>query len=417
MRWLYDLVIFLYGTGLHIAAWFHPKARQWVRGRRDWKAQFTDALQRKNPDGRPWIWMHCASLGEFEQGRPILEAIRQAHPGYALLLTFFSPSGYEQRKNSPLVDLVTYLPLDTAAHARFFLEHLQPHLTFFVKYELWYQFLNELHKQGRPAVLVSALFRPGQPYFQWYGGLFRKMLKTFRYIFVQNQPSLLLLERLSIPTGVLAGDNRVDRVAHLAAMASDYQLVKAFCRNARVLVVGSSWPPDEEVLLPLVNDRLPPGWKVLWAPHEVHEKGVSRLMGRIRQPLQRYTQLEVGALTDARVLLVDTIGMLAGLYQYGRIAYIGGAFATGLHNTLEPAAFGLPILFGPKYQRFTEAVTLVERGGAFSVNMPEELLAQFERLLNDEAWQAASREVKAFIAANQGATEIVMKYVEELLGA
>jgi len=415
MRLLYDFAIFWYGTGLRLAAWFHTKARQWVAGRRDWKARLAGELARKNPTDRPWLWMHCASLGEFEQGRPVLEAIRQSHPGYALLLTFFSPSGYALRKDSPLADVVSYLPLDTAANARYFLQTVQPRLAFFVKYEFWYHFLRELDRQAVPTLLISALFRPRQPFFRWYGGLFRRMLGTFRYIFVQNKDSLRLLKQLDIETGILAGDNRVDRVAHLAAMVPDYQLAKAFCRQARVLVVGSSWPPDEEVLLPLVNDCLPPGWKVIWAPHEVEDKSVRRLLARIRQPVQRYTQLEVGALADARVLLVDTIGMLAGLYQYGRIAYIGGAFATGLHNTLEPAAFGLPVLFGPHYHKFTEAVRLVERGGAFAVQDADELHRQFRKLLEDEAWQIASREVQAFIADNQGATRIVMQYVEELL--
>ncbi len=415
MRLLYDFAIFWYGIALRLAAWFHPKARKWVAGRRNWKTRLAGELERKNPEGRPWLWMHCASLGEFEQGRPVLESIRQSHPGYALLLTFFSPSGYALRKDSPLADVVSYLPLDTAANARYFLRAVQPRLAFFVKYEFWYHFLRELDRQAVPALLISALFRPRQPFFRWYGGLFRRMLGTFRYIFVQNKASLRLLNQLDIDTGILAGDNRVDRVAHLAAMVPDYQLVKAFCRQARVLVIGSSWPPDEAVLLPLVNHRLPPGWKVIWAPHEVADKNARRLLGRIRQPAQRYTQLEVGALADARVLLVDTIGMLAGLYQYGRVAYIGGAFATGLHNTLEPAAFGLPVLFGPHYHKFTEAVRLVERGGAFAVHDADELHQQFQNLLDDEAWQVASREVQAFIAENQGATEVVMRYVEKLL--
>lgn len=408
---LYTLGIWLYGLAMRAAARFHPKAKQWVVGRRQWQ-QKQARLQAKRQAGQPLVWVHCASLGEFEQGRPIMEGLKAARPDLEILLTFFSPSGYELRKDYPGADYVAYLPLDSPAQARAFVQLWRPDLAVFVKYEFWYHHLRALQRQHIPVILASGLFRPGQLFFRAYGGPFLKVLRGFAHFFVQNEASAQLLQRHGIMQHTVAGDTRVDRVRQIAEQAPRFPLVENFCQQAQVLIAGSTWPEDEARLLTFINEQLPADWRVIIAPHEVKTARIQAIAEQLAVPSVRYSSLQQGrAVGPARVLLIDNIGMLSALYQYGRIAYIGGGFKTGLHNTLEPIAFGLPVLFGPHYERFEEARYLAEQGGGLVVRTAEELAQHFRQLQDAAAYQAASASALAYVQRNQGGSGTVVGYV------
>ena len=413
--WPYDWGIALYTGGIRAAAAVSPKARAWAQGRRHWAARLEEAVQKHFPPGAPRIWIHCASLGEFEQGRPIIEALRRECPQARILLSFFSPSGFEIRKDYPLADHVCYLPADTRAQAERFVEIVKPDLAIFVKYEFWLHTLKALAQHDIPAVLVSALFRPGQVFFRWYGRPWMQALRRFRRIFVQDAASASLLEANGISHGVVAGDTRVDRVLALAEEQRHIPVVEAFCGQSPVWVAGSTWPPDEELIAGLLKKGFPQDWKLIAAPHEVSEKSLKRLEDTLRVPSLRFSATTPETAAAARVLIIDNVGMLAALYRYAKVAYIGGGFGPGIHNTLEPMAFGLPVIFGPKYSKFREAVEMVRQGGAMSVNTEAELRRAFAHFSNVEGQSHARLASSRYLEANQGATEQVVKWVKRFL--
>lgn len=409
-KWLYDLGIRLYVIAIHVAALFNDKARQWIKGRQG----LFEKIHRKVaalPDDRTTVWVHCASLGEFEQGRPVIELLKIEEPQLNVILSFFSPSGFEVRKNYPLADLVCYLPADTAQNARKFIQATQPDLAIFVKYEFWYHHLRALRQQAIPTLLISAIFRPNQLFFQPYGKFFQQMLYNFDHIFVQNKESGQLLQKLGADNFSFGGDSRVDRVADIANAPDAYPIVAEFCKNAKVLIAGSTWPPDEEILLDFINSHLPADWKVVLAPHQISKGSIEGITRALALPHLLYSQAKETSLNDQRVLIIDNVGMLSQLYQYGKLAYIGGGFGAGIHNTLEPIAFGLPLFFGPKYQKFAEANYLVGQGAAVVVKNKTDLVEGFIAWQNEAHYREAARLARQYIQSNQGASSKIVKYI------
>jgi len=406
MLLLYNLGIRIYYILILITSSFNKKASAWIKGRKHIKYQHFDNS----------AWFHFASLGEFEQGLPVLIAFKQKHPELPVVITFFSPSGYEIRKNTPYADAVYYLPLDTAANARHFIGAINPSIAVFTKYEYWFHYFYELNRRNVPLFVISGIFRPKQVFFRWYGGLHRKMLGYVTRFFVQDEESKMLLDQLGIDAVEVSGDTRFDRVWSNAQAPKSFPLVEEFTRGKKVLVAGSTWPQDEELLAQLI--RLQPDWKFIIAPHEIREEKIVALLALLPEGVAtRYSLLDSGSfkssqLLAAQVLVIDNIGMLSSLYQYGQIGYIGGGFGVGIHNTLEAAAFGLPVLFGPNYERFKEARDLVASQLGFSIGNAEELQHVFIQLTQDDhALQAISQQVKDFVRDRTGATGLIMKYI------
>lgn len=405
---------------MRLAAVFNPKARRWVQGRHELltclSAELPPLIQ-----GRPVAWFHAASLGEFEQGRPVIEAFRARYPDYFIFLTFFSPSGYEVRKNYAQADFITYLPNDTPAHARRLVELLRPELAFFIKYEFWYNYLHELRRAGAVVLSFSALFRPNQLFFKPYGGFYRRLLNYFDHILVQNEESADLLLRIGYKRVTVAGDTRFDRVGQIAAAARDLPEIAAFVQGLPCLIVGSAWEADRAVIVPALN-QLKSELKVIIAPHEINEAGLARWEETLTGKALRYSAYKSGgfdqeAAKTFQYLLVDNIGMLSSLYRYGQLAYIGGAFGQGLHNILEAATFGLPVLFGNKrYHKFREAVELVAQGGALAVADAPEFQKELENLLQNPVERSRLGAIgRTYVRSHTGATATVMRCVEKQL--
>lgn len=377
--------------------------------------QFERLQQALQQNQAPLVWFHCASLGEFEQGRPVIEAFREAFPKYKVLLTFFSPSGYEVRKNYAGADYIFYLPLDSAANAKRFLDITQPRLAMFVKYEFWHYYLQELAKRSIPILSISAIFRSEQVFFKPYGDFYRNILRRFTHIYTQNQASLELLQSINITHASIAGDTRFDRVLQTAVSIKPIPLVEAFVAGQEVFMVGSSWPADIEVLLPLIQ-KYKSSIKFIIAPHEVNEASINTVMQALGEGAVRFSQTSEADAARYQVLVIDNIGMLSALYSYGTYAYIGGAFGKGLHNTLEAAVFGLPLFFGPKYDKFQEAKDLVARGCAFPVQNAGELLQAFERVHTTPGLrQSITDKEKEYVQEQAGATAKIMDDVRQLL--
>lgn len=415
---LYTLFLSVFHAGIRLAALFHDKARLWVAGRRDWRRRIRAGFQKT---GRV-LWVHVASLGEFEQGRPLIEDFRARFSGWQIVLTFFSPSGYEIRKNYPHADFIAYLPLDTRRNARDFLDLIRPDAAVFVKYEFWAHYLLELKRRRTPVLLISALFREKQPFFHWWGGFWRQMLGAFTHIFVQNEASATLLQGIGVENVTVAGDTRVDRVLRLAEQAPENEVVRAFAGDGSPLfIAGSAWPADEAVFLPVLQRPEFQHYKVIIAPHEPSESHLRQLETRLAagpfsdrtQPVSvRYSQAGDSP-ARARFLLIDNIGMLNTLYRYGTVAWIGGGFGRGIHNTLEPAAWGLPVLFGPKYEKFEEARQLVARGGAFAVRDETDLAGVLARLGEETFYRNAVDAVKGYLEESRGATGWIIEYMRK----
>ena len=405
--WFYDLIMSLYAGIIRLVGLRYEKARLWSEGRRD---LFSRMREKIDPRERI-IWLHVASLGEFEQGRPLIEALRESHPEYRILLTFFSPSGYEIRKNYAGADYIFYLPIDKRKQVRQFLDIAHPELVIFVKYEFWLNFLTELRRRRIRTFVVSAIFRRNSVFFRFYGGLWRKALKTFEVLFVQNEESKSLLAELGYPNVVVAGDTRFDRVAKIAREAKQVPMIERFKGDKQLFIAGSTWGPDEELLLPLMNDN--PELKFVIAPHEMDEGRIERLMRETRGGAVRYTQCDDKTSFEGKQLLIlDTVGLLASVYGYATWGYIGGGFGVGIHNTLEAATFGLPIAFGPKYEKFKEARDLVAIGAARSITTYEELKAWFAPLRDDEKHLTkSSRLARDYTLSHQGATETILKTI------
>lgn len=409
MSVLYTLGIHLYLLFIRVAAFFHPKAKLWWNGRKNWAENLSTELSSKRKAGQTLIWVHSASLGEFEQGRPLMEAIKKQHPEVFILLSFFSPSGYEIRKNYAQADLVCYLPADLPSNAQQFLSIVQPQLAIFVKYEFWYNFLKTLHKKEIPVWLIAALFRPQQPFFQPWGSWYLQILKGFDHFFVQNQSSAELLEKYQLRQYTLAGDPRIDRVIQIAAEAKSFPTVEAFAQDNSVLMAGSTWGPDEVLLEGLwENQELCAGWKLIIAPHEIGASHLEHIEQKFGTQCIRYSQFKPEEHANRTVLIIDNIGMLSALYRYATIAYIGGGFGAGIHNTLEPMAFELPVVFGPKYQKFEEAVVNVKMGGTFVVEEQPDLEQIFKQLKDSTFRAHASAAVQHYLQENQGATLKIM---------
>ena len=405
--WFYNLGLILYAWAVRLAALRHKKARLWIDGRKDLFRRMREAI---DPAARI-IWIHVASLGEFEQGRPIIEKLRKTHPEYKLLLTFFSPSGYEIRKDYKGVDYLFYLPLDTPRNARRFLDIAHPEIAIFVKYEYWLNLLRELRRRKTRTFIVSAIFRRNSIFFRPYGGWWRQALETFEVLFVQNEESKELLASLGFDNVLVAGDTRFDRVAEIARAARHIDVVERFKGDDRLFVAGSTWGPDEELLIRLMNDN--PEVKFIIAPHEMDEGRIACLIEETRGGTLRYTQCTPRTGYGSRQLLIlDTVGLLSSVYGYATWSYIGGGFGVGIHNTLEAATFGLPVAFGPNYEKFKEARDLVTLGAARSISGYEQLRDWFIPLRDNEVFlQKTSRIARDYTTRHQGATSIIIKTI------
>ena len=414
MRLLYDLGISLYGLLLRIVSPFHAKANLWVQGRKGLLAEIARTVGK---DQR-YIWFHFASLGEFEQGRSVMEKIREHYAHKKIIVTFFSPSGYQIRKNTPLADHVFYLPIDTAKNAKTFLDLIDVEFAVFTKYEYWYHYFSELNKRSIPLLMISAIFREKQLFFQPYGGFYRSILKKVDWFFTQNMDSVHLLKYIRITRAGLAGDTRFDRVRELPAQHQANTQIEAFIGDADTLVAGSSWSADEELLRSLSEHN--PSWKMIIAPHEIHPSRIAQLRKLFPQAIffSEMVTNDVTQIKKANILIIDQIGLLSSLYYYGRIAYIGGGFGTGIHNTLEAATYGLPVIFGPNYHKFQEAKDLIELGAGFSIANTKELQAVFKELTDPQKRNDAGVIAKQYVQQKAGATDIIMKYLktEGLLG-
>jgi 3-deoxy-D-manno-octulosonic-acid transferase len=407
---VYQVFIWLYRCGAMALAPFNQKARRWLSGR---EYVFEGLKKKFVPRERKTIWFHCASLGEFEQARPLLEAVRRLYPQYYILLSFFSPSGYEVRKNYEGADYVCYLPLDGARSAARFLEIVQPSLVIWIKYEYWHFYLKALQRNHIPLLLVSGIFRPEQPFFKSWGNFHRAMLGRFSFLFVQNAVSKKLLDNIGYAANTaISGDTRFDRVITIAAEAAAMPRVAQFLGGQPVVVAGSTWEEDEEVLDHFANTHA--GIKFIIAPHEIDEEHLQDIEKLFHKSI-RYSALTGYTDPSVNTLIVDNIGMLASLYQYATVAYIGGGFGNdGVHNVLEAAVYGRPVVFGPVYEKFAEAVDLVEAGGAFDIGNALELEQTINDLLNNkDAYQEAAAAAAAYVYANKGATSVIMSYIQE----
>ena len=406
MNLLYNLGILFFSTLAYLLSPFNEKAKLWVKGRRGWHEKLADKVIR----GDRYIWIHCASLGEFEQGRPVIEAIKKEKPDLKIVLTFFSPSGYEIRKNYTQADIICYLPADTPGNAKKFIELINPVFVIFVKYEFWNNYISTLYKNGISLYLVSGIFRPEQHFFRWYGSFFRKMLTKFTGIFVQDHNSLDLLNAIGVTNVMVAGDTRFDRVMQIAGTARDIPQLEQFRGNEKMFLAGSSWKPDEEIIADYIN--LNPGkMKWVFAPHEVDKPNLERLENLFKVRTIRFSRLPVDT-SEARVLIIDNIGMLSSAYRYAYIAAVGGGFGKGIHNILEPACWGIPVMFGPNHKKFREAVDLIKGNGAKSYDS----YSSFSNILNewlknDEGYLNSAKSAASYINKNTGATEHIMQEI------
>lgn len=417
MPLLYDLGIGAYHAAIRLAAAWNPKAKAWVQGRKEcW-----DRLEQVAPQLQGCLWMHCASVGEFEQGRPVLEAIKAQHPELPVLLTFFSSSGYDARKNEPLATHVEYLPPDSVTNAERLLALVNPVAAVFVKYEFWYHHLHALERRKVPVFLVSALFRKEQPFFRWYGGAWRSMLGCFKQIFTQDEASLKLLEGIGVRQVSVGGDARFDRVAAIAAGKEDLPLARAFAGNGPVLVCGSTWPKDEALLAEALRGMGAGAPKCMNVPHELHEAQLAAIERDFPKPLARWSELEqspvhsVEAMLGAApqgTLLVDRMGLLARLYRYGNVAYVGGGFTDGIHSVLEAAAWGVPVIVGPRHKKFPEVQGLIDAGAGQEVRNATELQGALRKWFHDlQAVRSASEAAMQFVQQRTGGAERVAEAI------
>jgi 3-deoxy-D-manno-octulosonic-acid transferase len=401
MLLIYNFLVRFYLILILIASFFNKKAKLWIAGRKN-----INLINVKKS-----IWFHFSSLGEFEQGRPVLEACRARFPNSTVVITFFSPSGYEIRKNTPLADHVYYLPLDTRVNAKRFIDAIDPVMAIFTKYEYWYHYFNELQSRRVPLYIISGIFRPKQVFFKWYGILHRRMLTFVTHFFVQDNESERLLKNLGVNNVTVNGDTRFDRVWQNAASVKKLEFVEQFKAGQSVFIGGSTWPEDEELIAQLVP--LYPNWKFILAPHEIEEGKIARLLKLLpANTAIRHSEINGKDLSTFKVLIIDNIGMLSSLYQYGNIAFIGGGFGAGIHNTLEAAAFGLPVIFGPEYERFKEARDLVELHLGFTIENETQLKEIVDKLIQDKELLAEkSALIKAYVKEHTGATESIMKAI------
>jgi len=407
MVFVYNLGILIYQLIVTVVSPFNRKAKLWKKGRNRWESRLRETIKK---DDRI-VWFHCASLGEFEQGRPVIEAFREKHPDIKILLTFFSPSGYEIRKNYPKADYIFYLPLDTRRNAIKFIEIVNPIATIFIKYEFWYHYLKQLKKRNIPTYIISAIFREDQVFFKPYGKWYRSFLSNFEHLFVQNEKSQELLTNIGISNVTIAGDTRFDRVIANAQTAKTISLLEKFALNSKVLVAGSTWQKDEELIIEYLKKN-PYNLKLILAPHEINPQNIEKFRAKIGVKSMLYTNPNEEELRDTQVLIIDTIGILSSAYRYGTIAYIGGGFGVGIHNTLEAAVFGLPVIFGSNYQRFQEAVELIEIGSACSIDNLDSFSESLDHFfISAEVLQKVKDSSEDYFIRKAGATKIILEKI------
>ncbi len=405
---MYQIIIYLYLFGVAVCSLFSKKVRMMWRGER----AALGLLREKVEDGAQYVWFHAASLGEFEQGRPLMEQLRRDHPEYKILLTFFSPSGYEVRKNYEGADIICYLPLDTVRNARRFLRAIRPVMAFFIKYEFWYNYLHILSHRNVPVYSVSSIFRSGQIFFRWYGRQYGRVLKCFTHFFVQNETSRQLLhDELGIDNVTVSGDTRFDRVLQICSAAKQLPLVEAFKKDYKVFVAGSSWPPDEDIFIRYFNEHR--DWRLVIAPHVIDEDHLQQIISKLDRKVVRYTQATEQEAAEAECLIIDCFGLLSSIYRYGEVAYVGGGFGVGIHNVLEAAVWSVPVIFGPNNERFQEAQGLLAGGGGFQIDDYASFCQLMDRFDQDAAYrEAAGGKAGAYVSQNAGATNTILQNVE-----
>ncbi|MCH2225509.1 MAG: 3-deoxy-D-manno-octulosonic acid transferase [Crocinitomicaceae bacterium] len=403
MRFLYTIGVRLYGLAIRIASLFNPKAKKWIKGRKNVFNKFPTI------EGKKVVWFHCASLGEFDQGLPLMEMLKMENPNVFLLVTFFSPSGFEHyEKRSHSADYVTYLPLDTPKNARKFVRHFNPSEVFFVKYEFWANYITEAKNSGAKLFNISGIFRSNHRFFKWYGTFFRNILLKFDHFFVQNKASQKLLSSINIFNVTTAGDSRFDRVIANSKSAEDNDIIAKFKKKKPLIIIGSSWPEDESRIIPWINENKT-HYKVLIAPHQIDDKHINQITNQLTREFAKYTDSSIKDFSKYDVLILNTIGQLASAYKYGDIAYVGGGFSGSLHNILEPAVFGLPVLFGPKHVRFPEAQQFINEGFGFSINTKDE----FEQYIIDiqSNYSVISEKERKFVHHNAGASKRILEEI------
>ena len=403
---IYNLTMYILELGIKLAALFSDKPAKMVKGHRE----VFDLLKSKIDRNAQYIWFHAASLGEFEQGRPLIERIRKEYPQYKILQTFFSPSGYEVRKNYDGADIVCYLPIDTPANAKKFIELVNPCMVFFVKYEFWHNYLNALYQKGIPTYSVSSIFRPNQIFFRWYGKSYQQVLKTFAHLFVQNEESKKLLAGIGVKNTTVVGDTRFDRVLDICAAAKQLPLVQKFKGDALTFVAGSSWGPDEDIFIKYFNAH--PEMKLIIAPHVVNDGHLKEIESKLQRSSIRYTQATEENVGKADCLIIDCYGLLSSIYRYGEISYIGGGFGVGIHNVLEAAVYGIPVIFGPNNKKFREAQHLLANKGGFEIHSYDDFEQLMNKFLTDEAYLKQSGKAAGdYVKGNAGAMELILKNV------
>lgn len=404
---MYEIVISLYTLGVAVMSLFNDKVKKMWRGERE----AFRVLRNSVDPGSRYVWFHAASLGEFEQGRPIMERLRREHPELKILLTFFSPSGYEVRKNYEGADIICYLPLDTYFNARRFLNLVHPEVAFFIKYEFWWNYLHILKHRNVPVYSVSSIFRPNQVFFRWYGRTYSNVLKCFTRFFVQNEVSRQLLAKLGITDVEITGDTRFDRVLQIKSQAKSLPIVEAFRQDYKVFVAGSSWPPDEDIFIKYFNGR--DDWKLIIAPHVIGEDHLQQILSKLKGKAVRYTEATPESVADAKILIIDCFGLLSSIYGYGHVSYVGGGFGVGIHNVLEAAVWNIPVIFGPNNERFQEAQDLLASGGGRQIDSYQ----QFESLMNgyiadDSLRKADGDKAAQYVSSKAGATGKILSAVK-----
>mgnify|MGYP000414460507 FL=1 len=410
MFFLYNQIVFIAGFLLKIVALFSPKMALFVKGRKD----VFKTLEAKIQANDKSIWFHAASLGEYEQGLPVIEKIKEKYPSHKIIVTFFSPSGYEVRKNNTVANCTVYLPLDTQKNAKQFIELTNPELVFFIKYEYWPNYLNELKKRNIKTYLISGILRENQAFFKWYGGFYRKSLDAFDFFFVQNESSKQLLQSLGHQNVLVSGDTRFDRVSTILEKNNTLDFIAEFKDNKITVVVGSSWPKDEEIIAQYINQYSNENVKFIIAPHNIKAEQIAKLKALITKPTALFSEKENQSLSDQHVFIIDTIGILTKIYSYADIAYVGGGFGNpGIHNILEPATFGIPIVIGPNYSHFAEATALVKLEGCVSIANNKDLLETFDDLIYkpDIRFQKGAI-CRQFVQQNKGATAIILNHLQ-----
>lgn len=408
MLFIYNIIVSIAGLLLQIIAFFVPKIKLFVEGRKD---VFPTLISKIKPNDKT-IWFHAASMGEYEQGLPVIERIKERYPTHKIIVSFFSPSGYEVRKNNPIADATVYLPLDTQKNAAKFIDLVHPEMVFFIKYEFWPNYLNELKKRNTPTYLISGIFREKQAFFKWYGGFYRKALDTFTYFFVQNENSLQLLHQLGKEKAIISGDTRFDRVASILERDNTLDFIAEFKNNKTTIVAGSTWTKDEELLLNYINSNTT-DTKFIIAPHNIKPDQIQQLKNNCTKKVILFSEKENKNLADYDVIIINTVGILTKIYSYADIAYVGGGFGNpGIHNILEPATFGIPIVIGPNYSHFAEAIELVSIGGCISVDNYDSLEVLLNELIGDIEIRKSRGAISAsFVQKNKGAVAKIMSAV------